>query len=86
MARAQLSEEEIAAIIQRLSTLPRTAGITTLEASIYSGLSESTLEKARVVGKGGPPYCRAGSRAIRYRMIDIDGFMESRRARSTSEY
>ena len=55
------------------------------EASVYSGLSESTLEKARTIGCG-PEYVRAGSRAVRYRMIDIDDYMESRRARSTSEY
>lgn len=85
MAKVQLSEEEINAIIQRLATLPRTAGITTLEASIYSGLSESTLEKARRIGTG-PTYVRAGARAVRYRLVDIDEHMENRRARSTSEY
>ena len=82
MVRPRPSDEEI---IQRLATLPRTAGLTTREASVYSGLSESTLEKARTIGKG-PEYVRAGSRAVRYRMIDIDEYMESRRARSTSEY
>ena len=52
MAKAKLSEEEVNAIIARLSTLPRTAASTTLEAAVYSGLSESTLEKARRIGSG----------------------------------
>lgn len=85
MKRPKLSDEEIQAIIARLSTLPRTAGINTLEASVYSGMSESTLEKARRIGSG-PVYVRPGRRAVRYRIIDIDDHMESRRARSTSEY
>ncbi len=85
MAKAQLSDEEVNAIILRLSGLPRTACITTLEAAVYSGLSESTLEKARRIGSG-PTYVRPGRRAVRYRIIDIDEHMESRRARSTSEY
>lgn len=83
MRKSRPSDEEI---IQRLATLPRTAALTTREASLYSGLSESTLEKARTIGNG-PEYVRAGSRAVRYRMIEIDEeYMESRRARSTSEY
>lgn len=72
-------------IAERLRSMPPTAGLTTREASVYSGLSESTLEKARTIGSG-PAYIRAGSRAIRYRMIDIDEYMESRKAGSTSEY
>lgn len=85
MPKAQLSEEEINAIVQRLSMLPKTACITTLEAAVYSGMSESTLEKARRIGTG-PTYVRPGARAVRYRIIDIDEHMDSRRARSTSEY
>ena len=72
-------------IIERLKAMPPTAGLTTREAAVYSGLSESTLEKARIIG-GGIPFVRAGNRAIRYRMIDIDQYMEERRASSTSEY
>jgi predicted DNA-binding transcriptional regulator AlpA len=85
MAKERLSEEEISAIMQRLSRLPRTACITTLEAAVYSGMSESTLEKARRIGTG-PVYVRSGARAVRYRLVDIDEYNESRRARSTSEY
>jgi excisionase family DNA binding protein len=53
------------------------------EAARYLRCSVSTLAKLRVYG-GGPKYTSIG-RGIRYRLADLDGFMESRVASSTSE-
>jgi len=53
------------------------------ETARYLRCSVSTLAKLRVYG-GGPKYTSIG-RAIRYRRADLDRFMESRVAGSTSE-
>lgn len=82
MARVLDDDDDI---IRRLRDLPKDAAVTTREASIYLGLSESTLEKARVVGNGAP-YIRATNRSVRYRIGDLDEYMSSRRVASTSEY
>jgi predicted DNA-binding transcriptional regulator AlpA len=54
-----------------------------LEAAQYLRSSPSTLAKLRLYG-GGPTYSRIG-RAVRYRLADLDAWMDLRRSRSTSE-
>lgn len=54
------------------------------EAADYLGSALSTLAKLRVTG-GGPVFLRLG-KAIRYRKRDLDAWMASTAARSTSEY
>nr|WP_294394340.1 helix-turn-helix domain-containing protein [uncultured Sphingomonas sp.] len=55
----------------------------TIDAARYVGLSKPTLERFRLTGEG-PSYCKLGG-AVRYRMADLDAWLESRLTRSTSE-
>jgi predicted DNA-binding transcriptional regulator AlpA len=59
------------------------ATLNTTAAARYIGLSKSTLEKARIYG-GGPPFVRVTSRAVRYRVLDLDAWMHERLVSSTS--
>jgi predicted DNA-binding transcriptional regulator AlpA len=52
-------------------------------AADYLGYTESTLEKKRVTGDG-PPFIRLG-RTVVYDTRDLDAWLASRRARSTSD-
>ncbi|MFA7586264.1 MAG: helix-turn-helix domain-containing protein [Novosphingobium sp.] len=52
------------------------------EAADYCRLSQSYLNTLRVSG-GGPAFLKLGS-AVRYRRTDLDAWLESRLARSTS--
>ncbi len=47
-------------------------------------VSIRTLQKWRVNGKG-PPFIRVSARAIRYRRSDLDGWIERRLRKSTSD-
>lgn len=58
--------------------------LTVSEAAQKLKVSESYLNKLRVVG-GSPPYLRFG-RTIRYRPADLDAWAAERVAGSTSEY
>ena len=51
--------------------------ITTEEAAKYLGLKKNTLEKYRSIGNMGPKYHRVGATAIRYKIIEIDEWVES---------
>jgi hypothetical protein len=53
-------------------------------ASIHSTFSTSYLEKLRVVG-GGPPFIKVG-KAVRYKLADLDTWLEEQKRGSTSEY
>lgn len=55
----------------------------TAEAARYVRLSKPTLERFRLSGDG-PTYIKLGG-AVRYRKLDLDAWLESRRTRSTSE-
>ena len=55
------------------------------EAAEYLGLSKSTLDKWRCYGEG-PKFIKMGSRAIRYRLSDLDDYIASRQSSSTSQY
>ena len=58
--------------------------MTVAEAAEYLGLAQSTLNKWRCVG-GGPKYLKMG-KAVRYRMIDIQKWLEANRHLHTSAY
>jgi len=55
----------------------------TLAGARRLNLSKSTLEKLRVFG-GGPPFLKLG-RLVRYRVEDLDAWMNARLVGSTSE-
>lgn len=62
--------------------------LTTVEAARYLRVSVQWLEKMRVYGlKNGtpPPHVRLG-RFVKYRLSDLDAYIERNLARSTSEY
>jgi len=54
------------------------------EAASYTGLSESTLAKRRLRGER-PVFVRLGSRAIGYRLDDLDDWLTDCRRRFTSD-
>jgi predicted DNA-binding transcriptional regulator AlpA len=56
----------------------------TAEAAVYTGRSESGLEKMRCSGTG-PPFVKLGSRSVGYLREDLDAWLASRRRSSTSE-
>jgi excisionase family DNA binding protein len=56
---------------------------TTAEAADHVRLSKPTMERLRTSG-GGPRYVALG-RAVRYRKIDLEAWLESRLVRSTSD-
>lgn len=57
--------------------------LNTREAAAYCRLGKPTLEKFRVSGEG-PRYAKLGG-AVRYRLADLDTWLESRLIGSTSE-
>ena len=57
--------------------------LNTREAAAYCRLGKPTLERFRISGEG-PRYCKLGG-AVRYRLADLDAWLESRLIRSTSE-
>ena len=56
----------------------------TNEAALYLGLSESLLNKLRLTG-GGPVFVRLAGRAIRYRRVDLDAWVQASVMASTSQ-
>lgn len=55
------------------------------EAAAYCRRSRSTMEKYRHFG-GGPTFIRVSARAVLYRKVDLDAWLESKMHGSTSEY
>jgi len=58
--------------------------LNTQEAATILGVSKAFLERDRWAGAG-IPFIRVGSRAVRYRLSDIDAYIESNQRRSTSD-
>jgi hypothetical protein len=58
--------------------------LTTKQAAPILGVSIAFLERDRWAGAR-IPYIQIGSRAVRYRMIDLMSFIESRMRLSTSQ-
>lgn len=57
--------------------------LNTREAAAYVRLGKPTMERFRISG-GGPVFVKLGG-AVRYRKVDLDSWIETRRVRSTSE-
>jgi len=62
---------------------PGPAVLRTPAAARHTGLSESYLEKLRIVGTG-PPFLRLAPRAVGYLVADLDRWLAERRCMSTS--
>ena len=58
--------------------------LTTKQAAEYLGVSCAFLKRDRWAGAR-VPFVRVGSRAVRYRLQDLDTYIESKVRRSTSE-
>lgn len=59
--------------------------LTTAEAANYIGLSKAFLERDRWAGAK-IPFIRVGSRAVRYRVSDLEAYLEGQVRRSTSDH
>ncbi len=57
--------------------------IDTVQAAKFVGLAKVTLDKMRLVGNG-PPYVKMG-KAVRYRIADLESWVEARVITSTSQ-
>ena len=58
--------------------------LTTAEAAKHLGISEAFLERDRWAGAR-IPYIKVGSRAVRYRLHDLEEYIQSRIRKSTSD-
>lgn len=58
--------------------------LNTQQAAQYIGMSKAFLERDRWAGAT-VPFIKVGSRAVRYRLADLDAFLDSRLRRSTSD-
>ena len=58
--------------------------LNTKEAAYYLGVSKAFLERDRWAGAR-IPFIKVGSRAVRYRMEDLDTYLSSRTRYSTSD-
>ena len=61
-----------------------TSLMNTGEAARYLGVSKAFLERDRWAGAR-VPFVRIGSRAVRYRRVDLDKYIDQRIRRSTSD-
>lgn len=66
-------------------TIPAPSKLRAPAAAAYVGLSPSTLAKMRLRGDG-PPYSKAGRRAVVYDVSDLEAWLASRRRTSTSDH
>ena len=73
---------EIAELVAERLNRPQQV-FTTVEAAEYLRVSRQFLEIARVKG-GGPPYAKL-SRAVRYRRVDLDDWLETSMRRHTAD-
>jgi excisionase family DNA binding protein len=64
--------------------MPMRILMTPKQAAEYLQLSMSTLAKMRMRGDG-PPYNKTGPKAVRYRIAELDAWLEERLIQSTSE-
>lgn len=58
--------------------------LTTKEAANYLGVSKSFLDRDRWAGAR-IPFIKIGNRVVRYRLVDLESYLESRVRRSTSD-
>lgn len=62
----------------------QTSLLNTREAARYLGLSKAFLERDRWAGAK-VPFIKISTRAVRYRVEDLDNYIESRVRKSTSD-
>ncbi|HTG33300.1 MAG TPA: helix-turn-helix domain-containing protein [Thermoanaerobaculia bacterium] len=62
--------------------MPPVVLLTESEAAGYLRLTPRALQAWRYQGKG-PPFVRISRRAIRYRLVDLEAFVEENLQRST---
>jgi len=67
-----------------IDTHSKSSLLNTVGSANYLGLSRRTLEMLRITG-GGPRYCRLGKRCVRYRLEDLDSWLNGRTFESTTE-
>ena len=58
--------------------------LTTKEAAKYLGVSKAFLERDRWAGAR-IPFIKVGTRAVRYRLADLDAFLDRQVRQSTSD-
>ena len=58
--------------------------LNTTQAANYIGISKAFLERDRWAGAR-IPFIKVGSRAVRYRLSDLDTFLDSQVRQSTSD-
>ena len=58
--------------------------LNTTEAANYLGVSKAFLERDRWAGAR-IPFIKVGSRAVRYRLSDLDEYLDAQVRRSTSD-
>lgn len=58
--------------------------LTVKEAAEYLKLGKPTLDRYRVLG-GGPRFAKISGGAVRYRLADLDSWLESKIISSTSD-
>ena len=58
--------------------------LTTNQAAVYLSLSKAFLERDRWAGAK-VPFIKIGSRAVRYRLADLEAYVQSRLRLSTSD-
>lgn len=68
----------------RLGLAPKIKYLTEAQLSHLLGLSRKTLQKARYEGNG-IPYVRIGKRAIRYRVEEVEAYLEVCRLKTMEE-
>lgn len=59
--------------------------LTTAEAANYLSVSKAFLERDRWAGAR-IPFVKVGSRAVRYRLSDLERYLSQQTRQSTSEY
>ena len=58
--------------------------LNTRQAAHYLGVSMAFLERDRWAGAR-VPFIKVGSRAVRYRQSDLDGFIDTQQRKSTAD-
>lgn len=58
--------------------------LNTTQAAAYIGMSKAFLERDRWAGAR-VPFIKVGSRAVRYRLSDLDAYLDSQVRRSTCD-
>jgi predicted DNA-binding transcriptional regulator AlpA len=74
----------VVAFWQRADPMDDQKRFRTRDAARYVGLSASTLEKFRVMGRG-PAYRKLGKKLVIYLRSDLDAWLDQCRRTSTSE-